>query len=165
MAHHITVERNTLRFAAAHFATFGGQCEPLHGHNYDVLLDLQGDLTADSWVVDFAQVKRIAAALCQELDHRFLLPLQNRHLRIAEKDREYEIGFQDRRYVIPKADVVALPVDNSTAERLAEWLASRLAQELRSQGASNLRSLTVGVEEAPGQAGWYTLMLPPPRDP
>ena len=159
MTHRITVERNTLRFVAAHFATFGGQCESLHGHNYDVFLELEGDLTADSWVFDFVEIKRIAAALCQELDHRFLLPIHNPNLQIEERDTEYEIRFGDRRYVIPRADVAPLPIDNATAERLAQWLAERLAQELRAHGASNLRSIRVGVEEAPGQAAWYTLPL------
>lgn len=165
MTHRISLERNTLRFSAAHFTTAGGECEPLHGHNYDVFLELEGDLSADSWVFDFVALKQIAAALCRELDHRFLLPLDNPALQIAEADAEYEVRFPDRRYVIPKADVAALPIDNSTAERLAQWLANRLAQELQGRGASNLHRITVGVEEAPGQAGWHTLPLsgaPPP---
>jgi hypothetical protein len=42
-----------------------------------------------------------------------------------------------------------------TAERLAEWFAGRLAEELRAAGATNVTAITVGVEEAPGQAAWY----------
>lgn len=161
MKHRTTVERNTLRFAAAHFATFNDQCEPLHGHNYDLLVQVDGALTADGWVVDFVELKRVAAALCQRLDHRFLLPLHNPHLSISESDDEYEVRFAARRYVIPKADTAALPIDNSTAERLAEWLAGRLAEELRARGAANISAITVGVEEAPGQIGWCTLTLSP----
>jgi 6-pyruvoyltetrahydropterin/6-carboxytetrahydropterin synthase len=63
---------------------------------------------------------------------------------------------------LPKADVVALPIDNSTAERLAEWFAGRLGEELgaslsgrQAAGATNVTAITVGVEEAPGQAAWY----------
>ena len=48
MTYRITLEQNTLRFAAAHFATFGGDCEPLHGHNYGVTLELAGSLTRES---------------------------------------------------------------------------------------------------------------------
>ena len=161
MKYRTSVERNTLRFAAAHFATFRDQCEPLHGHNYDLLVQVEGDLTADAWVVDFVELKRIAAALCDQLDHRFLLPLHNPHLSLTESHDAYEVRFADRRYVIPKADIVALPIDNSTAERLAEWLAGRLAQELRARGADNVTTVTVGVEEAPGQAGWCTVTLSP----
>lgn len=161
MPHRITIERNALRFAAAHFTTVGGECEPLHGHNYDVMVELQGELTPDSWVFDFVELKRLAAELCQELDHRFLLPLESRALRIREGEGEYEIAVGGRRYVIPMSDVAALPIDNSTAERLAEWFARRLAEALRARGAANLSSITVGVEEAPGQAGWCTLSFSP----
>ncbi len=157
MTHRITVERNALRFAAAHFTTFGGECEPLHGHNYDVLVEIEGDLTVDSWVLDFSQVKRIVGGICRQLDHRFLLPERNSDLDVVENDVEYEIRARGQRYVIPKTDVVALPIDNSTAERLAEWLAGRLAEELRAAGVTHLGSVTVGVEEAPGQTGWFKL--------
>ena len=157
MKRKVTVERNTLRFAAAHFTTFGGDCEPLHGHNYDVFVEVEGDLTADAWVLDFVQLKAIVAGLCQELDHRFLLPLANPHLAIAEADTHYEIRFADRRYVMPKGDACPLPIDNSTAERLAEYLCSRLAQALRDRSVANVSSITVAVEEAPGQAGWCTV--------
>jgi len=159
MTHRITVERNTLRFAAAHFTTSGGRCELLHGHNYDVRIEVEGELTSDAWVLDFGEIKRLVSALCQELDHRFLLPLHNPSLQIIESAAEYEVRFHERRYVIPKGDVAPLPIDNSTAERLAQWLAGRLASQLGSAGVSNLHSITVGVEESPGQVGWFTLAL------
>jgi len=41
-------------------------------------------------------------------------------------------------------------------ERLAEWFAGRLRAALAEHGASNIKRLTVGIEEMPGQAGWYT---------
>jgi uncharacterized membrane protein YcaP (DUF421 family) len=60
---------------------------------------------------------------------------------------------------MPKSDVCPLPIDNSTVERLAEYLASRLARTLRDRGAANVSAVTVAVEEAPGQAGWCTTQL------
>jgi 6-pyruvoyltetrahydropterin/6-carboxytetrahydropterin synthase len=49
-----------------------------------------------------------------------------------------------------------LPVDNITAERLAEYLCAQLLEALRrEQDVSNLTSVTVGVEEAPGQTAFY----------
>ena len=157
MTHKITLERNKLRFSAAHFTTFGGDCEPLHGHNYDVMVEIEGSLTADSWVLDFGEVKRMVAGLCDELDHKFLLPLQNSALDVTSSGNECEIRFAERRYVMPRADVVELDIDNSTAERLAEWFAQRICEALGNRGAENVASVTVGVEEAPGQAGWFTL--------
>lgn len=148
-----------LRFAAAHFMTFGGRCEPLHGHNYALAVQLEGDLTADSWLFDFVELRRLVAALCDELDHAFLLPTENQHLDVKRAKGHYDVAFGERRYVIPEADVRPLPIDNSTAERLAEWLAGRLAGQLRARGAANLSSLTVTVEETPGQSASFTLSL------
>lgn len=148
-----------LRFAAAHFTTFGGQCEPLHGHNYALAVQLDGHLTPDSWLFDFVQLRRLVAALCQELDHAFLLPTENPHLAVEHANGHFHIAFGDRRYVIPETDVRALPIDNSTAERLAEWFAGRLASDLSARGAANLSSLTVTVEEAPGQSASFALTL------
>jgi 6-pyruvoyltetrahydropterin/6-carboxytetrahydropterin synthase len=159
MPHKITVERNTLRFAAAHFATFEGRCEPLHGHNYDVIIELEGELTDDSWVFDFGALKETARSICKELDHRFLLQRDSRALEIEEGERNWKVRFQERGWVLPKTDVVALPIDNTTAERLAEYFAGRLRAALAERGATNVSAITVGIEEMPGQTGWFTMLV------
>src|SRR5204863_1196699 len=115
----VSVERNRLRFAAAHFATFLGGCEPLHGHNYDLSVELEGELTEDSWVWDFGDLKRATKAIADELDHKFILQRDSRVLRITETETSWKIGFDERAYVFPKSDVAVLPIDNTTAERLA----------------------------------------------
>ncbi len=153
----VTVERNRLRFAAAHMATFGGDCEPLHGHNYDVLIELEGELTEDSWVWDFGAVKRAARGIAEELDHHFLLQARSKHLEIGRDGDSWTIGYKGRRYVFPASDVYELPIENTTAECISEWFAGRLLDKLRAQGASRLRKLSVGIEEMPGQTGWYTV--------
>lgn len=155
--HRITLEGQSLSFAAAHFATFGGDCEPLHGHNYAVTVELGGSLTAEeSWVLDFSEAKRMARRICKELDHKFILQTESRALTFERTGGSFTITFGDRRYVMPASDVAALPVDNSTAERLAEWFAGRMASELAARGAANVGWLMVGVEEAAGQTGWFT---------
>ncbi len=159
MEYRVRVERNKLKFAAAHFATFEGQCEPLHGHNYAVMIEVTGDLTDDSWVIDFSALKSLAKALCDELDHKFLLQRDSRELQIDEGMSNWKIRFLERGFVFPKADVVTLPIDNTTAERLAEWFVGRLKDGLRARGATNVTSIAVGIEEAPGQAGWASETL------
>jgi 6-pyruvoyltetrahydropterin/6-carboxytetrahydropterin synthase len=156
----IVLEHQTLRFAAAHFTTFAGECEPLHGHNYALTVEIEGDPTADSWVLDFSAAKALVRGICAELDHRFLLPLDNSSLEIAASDTEFEVRFGDRRYVVPRSDVAELPLDNSTAERLAEYIAGRIVDALRERGASNVTSIAVGVEEAPGQSGLFRTAPP-----
>lgn len=154
-----TVERNRLRFAAAHMATFGGGMEPLHGHNYDITVEVEGELTEDDWVWDFGGLKRLAREIADELDHHFLLQRASKLLAITEMDDCWRIEFGDRSYTFPRADVLALPIENTTAERISEWISGRLQEGLREAGAASIRRLTVGVEEMPGQAGWYTVDL------
>ena len=159
----IRVEGTDLRFSAAHFTTFEGQCEPLHGHNYAVTVEVEGELTEDSWVVDFVKLRKMARRVCDDLDHRFLLQRESRVLEMKEGTSTWKVRFrpggrpsgQERGWALPKDEVVALPIDNSTAERLAEWFAGRLGEELRAAGATLVTAITVGVEEAPGQAAWY----------
>lgn len=160
MPHRVTVERNRLRFAAAHFATFPAGLEPLHGHNYDLLLEVEGPLTDDSWVIDFSFLKQLAREICESLDHKFLLQMQSRRLSITGDGDHYVVQFKDEpSYRLPKRDVAPLPIDNTTAERLAEYFASELKQQLAERGPPGLLTLKVGVEEMPGQTGWYLLDL------
>src|SRR5215469_15657346 len=141
----VLIERGNLGFSAAHFITFDDHtAEPLHGHNYGVRVEVAGDLQAHSYVLDFVALKTITREICKELDHQFLLPRQSKHLQIAERDSEWEIRFGEQRYLLPKTSVVVLPVDNATAERLAEYLAGRISERLRALNASNLTTITVG---------------------
>ena len=140
------------RFAAGHMATFGNTCERLHGHSYEVAAEVEGELTGDSWVVDFIALKAILRRLCQELDHRFILQRESRVLQIEETEAAWRIETpQGAAYLLPRSDVIAMPIDNSTAERLAEWLSNQVRRELAQRGANNLHSLTIEVNEGPDQ--------------
>jgi 6-pyruvoyltetrahydropterin/6-carboxytetrahydropterin synthase len=154
----VSVERNRLKFASAHMATFQGECEPLHGHNYQVIVEADGELTEDSWVWDFGGLKKATLAIADELDHKFLLQMESRLLSIEFDGEYYTVSFAERRYVFPATDVAALPIDNTTAERLAEYIGGRLLDALRASGANLISQLRIGVEEMPGQAGWCTLI-------
>ena len=151
----VKVAGGYLRFSAAHFITFGGKCERLHGHNYGVLVEVEGELNDDKLVFDFTILKRLTREICQQLNHRFLLPLQNPHLDLISSAETWEIRFQGKRYVFPRADVVGLPIDNSTAERLAEYICSELCKMLAEYDTSRLSTIMVGVEEAPTQMAYY----------
>ena len=156
MPYKVTVERNTLRFAAAHFATFEDECEPIHGHNYDVRVEVEGELTDVGWVVDFGALKAITRELCRELDHKFMLQRDSKVLEIDEGETNWKVRYEGKGWSLPKADVTALPISNSTAEQLARWFAERVRARLEDRGATNVTSITVGVEEMPGQAGWWS---------
>jgi 6-pyruvoyl tetrahydropterin synthase/QueD family protein len=155
----VIVERGTLHFDAAHFITYGGKCEHLHGHNYALSISLEGTLTPDSFVFDFVVLKEIGRRVSDPLDHRFLLPINNSNLKLLHENEYWEINFEGRRYVFPDRDVYTLPVDNITAERLAEYIWKEVAREICERGGENVTILTVGVEEAPGQGAFYSESL------
>jgi len=157
MEYGVRVERVRLKFAAAHMATFGGEMEPLHGHNYAVAIEVTGDLAEDAWVIDFGVLKKLGREVCEELDHKFLLQRESTLLEIDEGASNWKVRLGDRGFVFPKSDVLALPIDNTTAERLAEYFTARIRAALGAlgePGTTGLRTVTVTVEEAPGQAGW-----------
>jgi 6-pyruvoyltetrahydropterin/6-carboxytetrahydropterin synthase len=152
----VEVEKGNLNFSAAHFIAFGGKCERLHGHNYAVSVILDGKLTEDGYVFDFVFLKEIVREICAQLDHRFLLPSQSGQLTIEKNDREWLIKFENRRYVFPKEDVLALPLDSITAERLAEYFCGQILIRLRKQHEEeHISSISVGIEESPGQTAFY----------
>ena len=152
MSESFRIRVDGIRFAAAHFATFGGGCEPLHGHSYEVTADVEGPLAEDAWVVDFVAVKSLLRSICRELDHRFLLQRESRLLVIEDGDMAWQVRTPaGTQYTLPKTDVAALPIDNTTAERLAQWLNGRLWLALGERGEKTLTAITIGVWEGPGQ--------------
>ena len=155
----VKVEGGNLKFSSAHFVTFGGKCERLHGHNYGVLVEVEGELNEDKLVFDFTVLKQLTREICRRLNHRFLLPMLNPHLELTESPDAWEVRFQEKCYVFPRGDVVELPIDNSTAERLAEYICNELRQGLAAYNTSHLHTIMVGVEEAPTQMAYYRVLL------
>lgn len=154
----IDVAKSELSFAAGHFITYGGgRCERLHGHNYRVGVRIRGELNEDGLVYDFVALKRRVAALVAELDHKMLLQTENRTLKLEAGDREVGVRRGEDSYVFPRRDVVLLPVENTTAELLAEYLAGLLVEQLGER--ANLREIEVEVEESPGQSAVFRRTL------
>src|SRR6185503_9387026 len=80
-----------IRFDAAHFATFRGKCEPLHGHSYEVAAVVDGTLSPDSWVIDFVALKSLLRNLCEQLDHRFMLQSAGNILKVEQGASSWQI--------------------------------------------------------------------------
>ena len=129
----VSVTKDYLVFASAHFITFAGhRCEGLHGHNYRARVTIDGALDDESWFVfDFVILKRIMRGLCDEIDHKVLLPLENPKIQIVETGDSVNVAYEGTpRYVFPRKDCSLLPVPNTTVEMLAELLVTRLRAEI-----------------------------------
>jgi 6-pyruvoyltetrahydropterin/6-carboxytetrahydropterin synthase len=161
-AFRVSVTKDTFVFASAHFITYEGhKCETLHGHNYRAGITLEGDIDPESWYVyDFVRIKKMMRALCDEIDHRVLLPLENPKLTIESDDQSVRVAYQGvPRYLFPRRDCALLPIPNTTVEMLAQYLAGRVRDELSATGAAGLRSLEIEVEENFGQSAFYREVL------
>jgi 6-pyruvoyltetrahydropterin/6-carboxytetrahydropterin synthase len=160
----VQVSKDYLVFASAHFITFKGhQCETLHGHNYRVGVAVEGAVEAETlFVLDFSVLKQITRKLVDRIDHKVLLPTLNPKLAFREDgDRIAVDYFGQPTYVFPKRDCALLPIPNSTAEMLAQYLGSQMREELVAGGYTHLTSLELEVEENYGQSATYHEALVP----
>ena len=158
----VSVSKDYLVFASAHFITFEGhRCEGLHGHNYRASVTLEGELNEEAWFVfDFVEIKKIMSRLCDEIDHLVLLPLQSERVKVTEEGEMVKVAVDGKpRYMFPRRDCALLPVPNTTVEMLAQLLTDRLRAEIETLGARGVTAIEMEVEENVGQAAVYRLSL------
>ena len=151
----VTVSKDYLVFASAHFITFAGhRCEGLHGHNYRARVTIEGRVNQESWFVfDFVVLKRIMRKLCDEIDHLVLLPTESDRIQVQEEGETVHVAVDGRpRYVFPRRDCALLPIPNTTVEMLAEMLIDRLRGELTAAGGTGVTAIEMEVEESFGQS-------------
>ena len=161
----VSVEKDYLVFASAHFITFAGhRCEGLHGHNYRARATVEGALNEESWFVfDFVELKKIMRKLCDEIDHLVLLPLESRRVTVTEEGDTVKVNVDGTlRYLFPRRDCALLPIPNTTVEMLAQMLATRLQAVLEAQDARGITAIEMEVEENFGQSAVYRVALNAP---
>lgn len=150
----VLLAKEDFKFSAAHFTLFPeGKAELLHGHNYQVAVELEGEeLDSYGLLCDFVRVKRAIRRLCEELDTRTLVPAHSAELTIGEEGDGVTVAYRDRRYVFPARDVLVLPLINTSIELLARWLWQQLVPAVE---GSPVTLLSVSVAETAGQSCWY----------
>jgi len=150
----IRLAKERFVFSAAHFITYGDNiCEPLHGHNYRVAVELAGPLNENQYVVDFILVRDLLQQIVDRLDHRVLLPLEHPTIKVTEHEKEVVATHGEKRWVFPREDCVLLPLANTTAELLARFIALELTDKLEDSASHEME---VAVDECDGQWGVYS---------
>jgi len=152
----IHVAKENLKFSAAHFIAYPGFREPLHGHNYQVGIRVQGDLSSSGYVLDFGLVKKLTKQIVDRLDERTLIPERSDCLRIEQIGTQVRVRYEGDEFVLPRNDVCLLPIMHSSAEELARFLWEELHDALAAnQALAGISSMEVSVAEGPGQAAIY----------
>jgi 6-pyruvoyltetrahydropterin/6-carboxytetrahydropterin synthase len=152
----VRVTKDYLVFCSGHFITYhGDECERLHGHNYRVAAEVEAPLDANHYVFDFIALKNIMRSLTDELDHFMLVPTKNELIAVAEEGPNIRLKFGDKEWIFPREDCALLPIENTTAELLARYLATRLRDELKTNHKFVPDVVRMEVEESFGQVARY----------
>ena len=153
-AFRVHVEKDYLKFNAAHFIAYKGFREALHGHNYRVSVEVEGALGPQGYVLDFGIVKDVAKRVCNRLNEKTLIPAHSDCLSIGEDGTQVVLRYEQDEFRIPKSDCLMLPIVHSSAEELAQYLAGEIRRELATEGIAGITAIEVGVAETPGQAAY-----------
>src|SRR5262245_28008101 len=149
----VRVTKDHLVFCSGHFISYeGDKCERLHGHNYRTAVEVEGHLDPNYYVFDFIALKQRTKAITDELDHRMMLPTRNALIAVEETPRGVRVRYREREWLFPRGDCLLPPIENTTAELLARYIAGRLLDDLKSQHGYTPAVLRVEVEENIGQS-------------
>ncbi|HEV8059323.1 MAG TPA: 6-pyruvoyl tetrahydropterin synthase family protein [Gemmataceae bacterium] len=152
----VRVTKDHLVFCSGHFISYeGDKCERLHGHNYRVAVEVEGELDENFYVFDFIALKHRTKEITDTLDHRMMLATLNPLISVREEAKRIQVTYGDREWVFPREDCVLLPIENTTAELLARYIGQRLLEALQRQHKFTPQVLRAEVEENIGQSARY----------
>jgi 6-pyruvoyltetrahydropterin/6-carboxytetrahydropterin synthase len=150
--------KQNFKFSAAHFLIFDEKhAEKLHGHNYQVRVDVKTPLeqtgNSSGYFVDFNVLKKMIKTRLDLWDEVVLLPELHPDLKVKKNKKSLEVHFRERFYVFPANEVVLLPVNNTSVEQLSRILAEDFYREFKKFGVLKVK---VYVEETRGQGAATT---------
>jgi 6-pyruvoyltetrahydropterin/6-carboxytetrahydropterin synthase len=148
--------KQNFKFSSAHFLIFNEKsAEMLHGHNYQVKVDLVcPDSKASQekgYAIDFHVIKKLIKQQCDKWDEHVILPAKHMDMKYKSSadGKNYDIDFRDRFYSLPKNETIWLPIVNTSVENLSSLFAEEISKKLFKLGVEKIR---VTVEETRGQS-------------
>ena len=114
-------------------------------------------------MLDFSVLKQITRRLVDTIDHKVLLPTLESQAGLSARRAtdSRSTTSASRPTCFPRRDCALIPIPNSTAEMLAQYLGVQVRQELAAGGYSHLTLLELEVEENYGQSATYREALVP----
>lgn len=144
--------KESFKFSAGHFTIFSATSrERLHGHNFAVACALTGEVQSDGLIADYRRYKRHLKQLCDAWDEVLLLPAASPYLAIEVGDTEVTLRFAGKRMILPREDVLLLPVRNITLEELSWLLLQALVTDEDALRTDHLVEIVMRVSSGPGQ--------------
>jgi len=135
-------------FDSSHFLSlpYESKCLRIHGHTYNVDVEIWGDLNENGMIFDFNHLSR----LIKLLDHRIIV---SESWVVERKGDSVIIEKNGKRLELPADEAVLLNKPNVTAEYIAEWFAERIAEK----AGDNVTKIRVKIWEDPRSYAEVTL--------
>ncbi|MFW9851521.1 MAG: 6-pyruvoyl tetrahydropterin synthase family protein [Candidatus Thorarchaeota archaeon] len=126
----LRISGDKLTIASAHMLTRHDKCARLHGHNYQIEVEIEGELDESNMIIDFGVFKSKVGEKLAKFDHKILLPQRSEDLDFEIDEKQVIITTCDgRRYRFPKEDVVLLPLESTTVELLSKYIHDLIKEE------------------------------------
>lgn len=144
--------KESFKFSAGHFTIFSeSHRERLHGHNFTVGCAVTGEVCGDGLIADYRLYKHRIQAMCDAWNEVLLLPARSAHLDVQLDGDEWVARFAGRRMVLPRDDVMLLPVANITLEELSWLMLERLVADGDALAEHRIVAVEMRVGSGPGQ--------------
>ncbi len=138
--------RTEQSISAAHvLLDYVGKCSRIHGHNWRIEVEIEGKKNEETnMLIDFTIIKNVINIL----DHKMILPSMKKHpeITISSDSQHIRLLTGKGMYMFPMGDCVFVPVDNITAENIAEYLTRKIYLEVENR--DELDSIRVIVWES-----------------
>lgn len=129
----LKISGDKLTIAAAHMLSKHDKCARLHGHNYQVEVEIEGELDHKNMVVDFGVFKSKVGDLLRRFDHKILLPIESKDFQVSVEEKQVSvISCEGRKYRFPREDVELLPLEATTVELLSKFIHDLVKNEYSS---------------------------------
>lgn len=118
----LRISGDKLTFASAHMLSKHDKCARVHGHNYQIEVEIEGELNESNMIIDFGHFKNGVSEILKDLDHKILLPENSKDFDIKTNEKEVVVTTcDDKRYRFPREDVKLLPIEATTAELMSKY--------------------------------------------
>ncbi len=157
------VRKDNLKFSAAHMTVFpDGRKEGLHGHNYEIQIEIELNEPELPKMISYKTFKQALSLACNAWDEKVLVAGNNPWMEfLSDADGEYKFRLCGKRYTIPLDEVVVLHVDNITVENLSrvffELFWEQLTLDRPVSCWEHLIAVSLTIEESRGQGATYSV--------
>lgn len=121
-----------------------GLCKNVHGHSYQMVVELEGDVNSNGMIIDFYDLGEIINPIIEKYDHAFLC---------WEKDKivkDFLIKHKMKKVFVNY---------HSTVENICEDFTNIIFKKLKQFKFNNIKTLTVKIFETPNSFAEKTISM------